>query len=253
LPVDPLVRRWLREEEIETTADLWQRIGPDFRKGLDEVARETRIDRPLLLPVLGAGLAQEKRWRPSLREMIAALLLLALGLLAVLRIAEAAGLATFPVPALAVSEEQVVLKGDVPAFRVITPNDLGLKKQPRTEKGLTNSKKAVGHYLLRPLHKGDVLHAGDVGSGGLPGHWILTLNLPSARLGPLVEPGSSALLILSPRRRAAPEAVEAEALILDVRRNGETALVTLAVPVGKKTQIAAALATSEVFFSTTTP
>jgi hypothetical protein len=252
LPVDPLVRDWLREAKIKTTFDLWQSIGTDFCKGVGRVARKTRIDRPLLLSVLGAGLTQDERWRPTFREVVAVLFLLAVGLLAVLRIAEAAGL-DFPFPALAVSIKQVVVKGDLPAFREITGNDLAEEIKPSTEEGLTDRQKAVGRYLLHPLRKGDVLHTGDLGPSRIQARWIVSLSLPSARLGALAERGADVRLILSPRRGTAHGAVEAKATILDVQRNGETALVTVAVPDDQRASIAAALATSEVFFSTTTP
>jgi hypothetical protein len=252
LPVDPLVRDWLREAKIKTTVDLWQHIGNDFCKGLGRVARKTRIDRPLLLSVLGTGLAQDERWRPTFREVLVALFLLAVVLLLVLRVAEATGL-DFPFKAMAVSTKQVVVEGDLPAFREITENDLAEKIKPSTEEGLTDRNKAVGRYLLHPLRKGDVLHARDLGPSQIQTRWIISLSLPSARLGALAERGADVRLILSPRRGIAQGAVEENVTILDVQRNGETALVTVAVPDTQRSSIAAALATSEVFFSTTTP
>jgi SAF domain len=253
LPLEPpAVRGWLRDAGIKTSDDLWREIGPDFEVGLARVEQSARVAADRLLHALGAAAAEEPR-RLSFLEALFCLGLAALALLAALRIAEGFGFADFPLRSMSESTDQVVVKREVPAFQILTADDLDTNSRPRTEKGLADPKKAVGSYLLRPLQKGDVLHPGDLGPGALQGRWIVTLSLPSARMGPLVERGSDVLLLLSPRRGGAPGAVEAPASILDVRRSGETALVTLALPADRRPEIANALATSEVFFPTRAP
>lgn len=262
LPLEPLVRGWLRDEKLRTSDDLWREVGPDFQAGLTEVNRKTRIARDRLVEALGAAAAAERRWRLSWGEALLGLACVALLALAGLRVAEAFGVQPFPLSGLTAEVDQMVVapRGGLPAFHVLAENDLRPAPRPLTAAGMTHKADALGRYLLRPVAAAGVVRESDLSSIRLPaailaGRWIVTLHVDLSALGPQVAPGTTALLALSPKPGTARPAVEAEALILDIAKgaSGGPPVVTVAIAPERRAEIAAALGSAEVFLGRVIP
>ena len=87
------------------------------------------------------------------------------------------------------------------------------------------------------------------------GRWIVSLHLDPAALGPEVAPGTTGLLVLSPRSGSARPVVEAEAVVLRIDPGTVTgqAVATLSLPAERRADVAAVLASSEAFLTRVEP
>ncbi|HVR99224.1 MAG TPA: SAF domain-containing protein, partial [Thermoanaerobaculia bacterium] len=164
LPLDPLAKRWLREEKLDTSEDLWRSIGTQYEKGMDGLHKRTGIARDRLVHALGAAADADPGRRMTLGKALFAVLVLALAALVGLRVAEAFDLFPFPLSGLTATLDQTVVvpRHGLPAFHGLTENDLRLAPRPRTAGGITRKTDAVGRYLLRPKRSGAVLRAEDL-------------------------------------------------------------------------------------------
>ena len=260
LPLDPLAKRWLREEKLDTSEDLWRAIGPQYEKGLGRLEEQTGIVRSHLVHALGAAADAGPERRLTLGKTLFTVLVLALLALAGLRAAEALGLFPFPASGLTAELDQAVVvpRDGLPVFHVLTESDLRLAPRPRTAGGITRKTDALGRYLLRPKRSGSVLRSEDLGPvplapEALAGRWIVTLQVDPSALGPQVTPGAEALLLLA-AQEGTPSAVTATARVLAIDRGtgDNPTAVTVAIPHDQQEKVAAALGTSKVFLGAAT-
>ncbi|HEY0783456.1 MAG TPA: hypothetical protein VGE98_13440 [Thermoanaerobaculia bacterium] len=237
LPLVPAVaRRWFAEAGLCTSDDVWREVGPEFSSGLRAVERKTGIVRDVAHQALLTAAAAEPRLKLTRFELLLAAASLSLLALVGLRIAEGLGWLRFPVAGLTVACEQAVVvpRDGLPAFHVLTEQDLHSEARPRTMNGVT-SKIAVGRYLLHPLAGGAVVREDDLGTVGLPaallaGRRIATLKTDPVTLGAQVAPGAQVIVVLTPQGPGT-KAAEAEATILAVdRKTGQVAVAFTASP-----------------------
>lgn len=255
MPFDPADRERLRAKELRTSDDLWWAIGTDFQKGLAALEEKTGIARGRLIRALAAA-AAESKWRLSQGEVVCGLALLVLLALAGLRLVEAVGGRSFPVPALTAEAQRVVIAapGGLPAFHVLDPKELNLAPKPRTTQGFSRKKDAAGRFLLRPLPADAILRESDLGPARVPARalaerWIVTLLVDASKIAPHVVPGAEVLLVLAPEKEGVRPAVEADALILALEKGtgAGPAVVTVAIALERRAEVTAALGSSEIF------
>jgi hypothetical protein len=261
LPLERFERRLLRRNEIRTSDDLWRAVGSEFQVGLARVSETTHVQRDSLLRALVAAADKEPRRQSATgKATMLGLLGLILAVLAGLRLVEVLGMLRFPLPGSAAHVDQVVVASEagLAAFHLLASSDLRLAPRAPTALGFTRTQDALGRYLLRPVAQGALLRNTDVSTTRLPpsafaGRWIATLRVDQATLGPQIQPGLDALLILAAKDSPARPAIETSALVLDIKRGASSAAVTLAIASERRSEVMAALGSSTVFLAQGAP
>src|SRR5436305_7335052 len=131
LPIEPLVRGWLRDEKIRTADDLWREVGPEYAEGIARVQAKTRIARDGLVQALGAAAATESAPGFPAGQALAALALVALLALGCLRAAEALRGGPFRVPWTSPRPAPVAVGRWIVSLH-LDPSALGLQVAPGT-------------------------------------------------------------------------------------------------------------------------
>jgi hypothetical protein len=256
LPVGKAVRCTLRRERIHRSEDLWRAVGPEFASGLAGLGEKTQLDLNSLLAVLGAGTIETPRRWPSAKEAMVGLICLAIATLAAVRLGEAFAVIRFPAQAMSADMDQVVVthQGGLPAFHVLEPSDLGLVRRHRVVGGVKGVAEVLGHYLIRPVAAGNILHHDEVSSfrlapRDLGDQWIVTVSVASSAVGPQTVPGSEVSMILSPKQGSARPSVEVRALVLAIERGATVTMATLALGQERRAEVAGALGSAVVLLA----
>lgn len=245
------VRAVLNRGGIKISDDLWRTVGPDFYAGLLDLACQKGVAPEEVVDILATS-AIEKSPHLTKREVLISLmgLLLLIGIL--YRI-----LPIFLPPFLETRKEIVTAKTGLPAYHLVRKEDLALRSEPSSARGISDQGSIVGRYLLKPVALGQIIQQDQLSPESIPkpsqGKGLVTL---SVRLAPGafhagIVPGSKVTLIFSARnvQRDRPPAVEAEAFILAVHQEKESVQLTVAMDSAQRTAVSAALGNSQVFLA----
>ncbi|HEX8149847.1 MAG TPA: SAF domain-containing protein [Pyrinomonadaceae bacterium] len=157
--------------------------------------------------------------------------------------------------------EQVVVKaaGGLPAFHVICPEDVEVKKAAQESDSFREAADVLGRYLLEAAPAGTTLRGGQLSAarlspGELQDRHLVSLPVKAGNVSPGLTPGGRITLLFSARAGGAqPPAPVEDVILLAANPGGET--VTLVVAVRWKEWAAAvrSVGLTEVFVSQPLP
>lgn len=224
----------LQAKNVTTVEDLWVLIGPKFEKGIKDF-QGTDCSREELVEILIQGACpptpksnyrgdrftfwMSNHWA----EVIAMIIAMFISALLALN--------------MGMKQDTVLIstKSGLPAFHVLTPEDVRTERMFKTSGSLTSVEKAEGRYLLRPVSEGAVLLDNQLGppelKNELTGRFILTIPMKAGAIRSAIAPNLRVRLLFSPRdltSRGTSSSVE-DVIVLAIDRQGDTSSITVAV------------------------
>jgi hypothetical protein len=244
--IDPTVVSTLMCNKVNTVGDLWEKIGSDFKDGIQRVAKTTELQEAQLREILKqeavARQRKSSKWRHRFlffvscywREVLALVIGTILLSLLILN---------------AVQLRDTLVVGStngLPAFHVIEDRNVHSQKMFRVHDSFTSKDQVIGRYLLQSVSPGAVLLKSQLGppelKEQLKGREVLTIPVKSGAISSTIRPGGPVRLLFSPRPHddsktsATPplpptitDLMVDDVIVLAINRQGDSSSITVAL------------------------
>jgi hypothetical protein len=260
--IDPKHLAKLKDKKIKTVDDLWEAIGHKSG-GVENLAKKAGLTEDEVVTILAACAKPEPRSKEKWDQFRfwlsnywreAAALLMAVVLLALL-------------VGNAVRRRDTVVvaaKETLPAYHVITKDDVRLEKHFRVSGSFGATEDVVGRYLIKPAKPGAVISSEQLGAAlpqgvALGGRRVLSLPIRGGLISQTLAPHDRVRLLFSPRGAGAQPAATGErtvddAVVLAVSRQGDASSVVVALKNDSDlNRIELLLGTSDIFIAKILP
>lgn len=227
---------------IKTFDDLWAQVGADFDKGIENVSKAAKVEKDTVTALLIAESIGQLRikhgWLSSFRNRYKRTYN-GLRFLLVLIVVLALGYGLYRLsPRIAFPQQVVVTNPQgIPAYRVITKDDIALSKVLfRTEKSVDDLSQVVGRYALTKLEPGapilkDQMLSAEL-SNELNGKFIVSVPIKASALAPAPKAGDKlSLLAVSAPVNNQPQTISAvNVILLAIEQRDGGPMLAVAVP-----------------------